>query len=69
MIQVVSLDGMHDANRLAFRRKEVEPTSRCESVLREAGDFLRDGILSVEIVEEPAVELTFRERGLDQVGR
>jgi len=57
------LDRVHERHRLARARHEVEPAPG-EHVAGEAERGHRGGVLAVEVVEEPRVELLLRERQL-----
>ena len=65
-IEVVTLDRMHQPARLSVGGDQVIPAARRHLVRAvEAGDTRRDGIGTMEVVQQPAVESVFLQRALD----
>ena len=70
LIEIMALDGVHQPARRALGRDEVVPAPGGHlSRSRQSGEPRRNGVETLEIVEQPAVELLVPESPLDSVDR
>jgi predicted RecA/RadA family phage recombinase len=64
-VELETLDGVDDADRLARGGHVVEPAARGEAAVAEAEDAVGERVRAAEVVEEPAVEPRLAERRLN----
>jgi len=67
VVERMSLDRMDQGARLPLGRHEVVPAAGRHLGAIDAGKTTRDGIRSVEVVQQPAVEAVFAQCGLHRV--